>query len=196
MESQTNPIEYHLETDDSELKTQISKLETSLYIEQFKNKILINIIEQHTSLKIANIFSDKNDSIHIYNDNIPIVFHDYINGKENITETSIYRIKKKLSPNKSKKTDQIDKPRYRSLKNHLELGEERGIEKIVEEIDNANKSIETKRRNLLNKDPEKISKIEDLDQYFKTITDTKSYTTPLKQILKKRAEIMISLSLE
>ena len=38
MESQTNPIEYHVETDDSEMKTHISKLETSLYIEQFKNK--------------------------------------------------------------------------------------------------------------------------------------------------------------
>ena len=192
MESQTNPIEYHVETDDSELKAQISKLETSLYIEQFKNKILTNIIEQPTSLKIANIFSDKNDSIHIYNDNIPIIFHDYINGKENITETSIYRIKKKISPKKR----EDDKPRYRSLKNHLELSEERGIEKIVEEIDNANKNIETKRRNLLNKDPEKISKIEDLNQYFKTITDSKNYSVPLKQIIKKRAEIMTSLPLD
>ena len=192
MESQTNPIEYHVETDDSELKAQISKLETSLYIEQFKNKILTNIIEQHTSLKIANIFSDNNDSIHIYNDNIPIIFHDYINGKENITETSIYRIKKKISPKKR----EDDKPRYRSLKNHLELSEERGIEKIVEEIDNANKNIETKRRNLLNKDPEKISKIEDLNQYFKTITDSKNYSVPLKQIIKKRAEIMTSLPLD
>jgi hypothetical protein len=191
-----NPIEFHLESEDLDFKHQLLKLESSLQIEQIKNKVLTFIIESQTNIKVSDIFSEKNNSIHIYNDNIPIIFHDYLNGKENITETTIPKIKKTISPSKKEHKDSESKIRYRSLKNQTELGAERGMEQIVEEIDNTNKNIESKRRNLLNKDPEKISKIQDLDQYFKSITDNKSYTAPLKQLVKKRAEIMPLLQME
>ena len=184
-------------TDESEvdiLKKRIFSLEISLKLECLKTKIFQSIIEQKTDLKIPKDIIDYKDgviNINTYNldGKMPVIVHNFIKDMRAVPQNE-YEMDKSVSPDIQRKT------RFRTVKNEIELSEEKGIEQLVQTIDATQKTIESK-RDLLK--PEKMTKMhgpKDLEECFKNITETKSYTAPLKNMLKKRLEIMNSLSME
>ena len=186
-------------TDESEvdiLKKRIFSLEISLKLECLKTKIFQSIIEQKTDLKIPKDIIDYKDgviniNINTYNldGKMPVIVHNFIKDMRAVPQNE-YEMDKSVSPDIQRKT------RFRTVKNEIELSEEKGIEQLVQTIDATQKTIESK-RDLLK--PEKMTKMhgpKDLEECFKNITETKSYTSPLKNMLKKRLEIMNKLTME
>jgi hypothetical protein len=75
----------------------ISELKATIKIESLKNKILTNIIETNTDIKIDDIFQYNDKSILIKNyenGNIPIVVENFMNDKEKIYTVNIKKNKK------------------------------------------------------------------------------------------------------
>ena len=179
------------------LKKKIFSLELSLKLECLKTKIFQSIIEQKTDLKIPkDIIEYKEGVININTYNLdgkmPIIVHNFI--KETRAQHHEPETDKSTSPDIQRKSSV--KSRFRTVKNEIELTEEKGLEQLVQKIDATHKTIQTK-RDLLK--PEKMTKIhgpQGLEECFKNITETKSYAIPLKNMLKKRLEIMNSLTIE
>ena len=128
VEMENNNLKREIEKLKSEL-SEIPILHLKLRFERIKCKILESIIEDKTDIKISNVIKESENCIDIYNfeeGSVQMIVHDAIKGNRK------YVIKKQ-QPKKKKK------PIYRSVKNKIELIEERPreVENKIKQVENS-----------------------------------------------------------
>jgi hypothetical protein len=112
----------------------IEKLNIFLDMERFKNNLYKKIIENYTTIKLENIYQEKDNEIHIYNEekgNIPVIIHEITGEYKEYSISNKTKTKKCFrSVNNIELTDEKPKEQEEKLKK---------VEEEIEEIVKENK---------------------------------------------------------
>ena len=162
----------------------ILELKSVLNIESLKNKILSNIVDANTDIKVNDIFEYNTKYFkikNIENGNIPIIVENFINKQE-----TVYN----MNMNKTKKSGKI----FRTLRNKELLDDENPID-IEEKVKKVEKNIqEIVNENNLDFSYEDIStKIENL--FLETTTTSKNYINCIESIMNNRIKLLSKIKL-
>ena len=194
----------------------IMNLQLRLQLEYMKNKILTNIIQTQTNIKIDDIIKEYQNEIHIFNfeqGNIPIIVHDFISEKTEQYNINLPKTKPKIKrrDNNSKtihpsdiivEDDDEDHPEeekkkkktYRTVKEYIKTSEKELGSKLQEDVVRVDKEIGQIVYNNFDVSHKDIS--ESLEKLFDTITKTRVYTVSLSSMQKLRKKLLGKLTLE
>jgi hypothetical protein len=142
----------------------IKKLELMLETEIFKSKLYCKMLEQHTNIKLGDIYRENEDGIHIYNyetGNIPVFVHDCIG------DTKEYNIT--VNKKKTGKT-------FRTL-NNIELADEK-----PQEQEEKLKKVEENIEKIVQENKFNVSVKETLENIEKIIQELPSIRIPGKKL--------------
>jgi hypothetical protein len=161
----------------------ISKLKLSLQLEKFKSHLFSQIIIQNTEIKLADIYQEGDDGIHLHNfpdGNIPVIVHDLLESKQ-------YTISVK------KKTEKQPGKNFRTVKNRVELVEENPEEQEqkIKQVEEAMEEI-VQENNLDVSYKETIDAIENM---FEEVVKNRVYKKFLSNMKEYRGKLLGKLDL-
>lgn len=194
----------------------LKDMELALKIEQMKNHIYKQIIEQKLGIVIDDMFSIEDGVIHTYDLKdciLSVIVHEHLKGKKGIAvpymghEKKTVRIKKVEPVDNSpkvriKKVEPVinseEKPKgesYRQIKNQVELIEEKSDKEREEKVYKVKDEIEEIiLTNFEECDVDKILAI--IEDCFHTIRNGRKYTNSLETIHKHRSKLMCRMTID
>lgn len=161
----------------------IGKLKTLLEAEKFKSYLYEKIIRNNTDIKLDEIYSPKDDGLHISNfpdGNIPIIVHEYFGSSDKVSKHSI-SVKKKGHTGKICRA--INKNEEEKPEN-----QEQKIKQVEEEME---KMIQENNLDVSYK--ETITLLENL---FQEVDKNRVYKKTLTQMRELRNKLLGKMSLE
>lgn len=162
----------------------ISKLKTEIKLEKLKSTIIAKLC----NIDMDTLFVEKEDGIHIHNfegGNIPIIVHEYIDGKEGKENKHVIKLKKQNLQTGNK---------YRTVKNKVELKEEK-----PEEEEEKIKKIEEVREELIKNNGLDISVSDTttlIENAFDVIAKSRVFKKDLAIIRDNRSKLLSNMSLD
>lgn len=180
-----------LELELGRLEKEGNKLRLELRMEKFKSNLFSQIVTAQTGMKIADFYEEKSDGIHIYNyenGTVPVIVHEY--AKEH--KDQVTSVKKKYNIIASKKKRGKTGKIYRSVRNRVELVEEK-----PEEMEEKIKKVEETFEEIVheNFDVSMKETVGELEQQFNELQQSRNYKKYLLNIKELRGKLLGKLEL-
>lgn len=161
----------------------ISKLKLALQVEKFKSQLFYNIITQNTDIKLENVYQETENGIQISNfegGNVSVIVQDLL-------ETKHYTISTK------KKTEKQPGKNFRTIKNQVELVEEKpeAQEEKIKQVEEAME--EFVQENKL--DVSYKETVDSIENIFEEVIKNRIYKKFLSNMKEYRSKLLGKLNL-
>jgi hypothetical protein len=113
----------------------LKEINLKLQLEKFKNNLLCNLLETHTTIKPQDIFKESENGLHLYNfenGNIPVFLHNYSSQEDLPQPATFITTKKKGKSFRTINTVEIVDEKPQEQEEKLKIVQEK-IEVIVQE---------------------------------------------------------------